>query len=68
MSMPIFKYCCNGEIGYTRAPNIYIASLRVRYKYLRTFGKAELTDIKQVKPPRRERNDKLPGKVSGKIS
>lgn len=54
---PVFKYCCNGEVGYTRAPNIMIAALRVRFKYMRQFGVANLTDIKIVKPPRRERNE-----------
>lgn len=52
----VFKYCCNGEVKFMRALSREDAIDRLRVVYLKRFGKFNLTDIKQLPIPERERN------------
>ena len=51
----VYKYCCNGEVGFTRADNIFAAQMALMQKYLKKYGVFNLTDIKPVESPKRER-------------
>lgn len=45
----VYKYCCNGEVGFTTARNLDDAKMALMQKYLKKFGSFNLTDIKPVK-------------------
>ena len=51
----VYKYCCNGEVNYTRAKRLDDARMKLMQKYLKKFGVFNLTDIKPVPKPKRER-------------
>lgn len=58
----VYKYCCNGEVGYTRADNLFAAQMALMNKYLKKYGVFNLTDIKPVPKPQRERYGNHSGK------
>lgn len=53
----VFKYACNGEVKYIRALSREDAIDRLRIIYLKKFGKFNLTDIKILPIPQRERTN-----------
>ena len=57
----VFKYCVNGEVKYIRAKTMEDAKDRLRIVYLKKFGRFNLTDIKPLPIPERERTN---GRVS----
>lgn len=54
----VYKYCCNGEVNYTRAKCLDDARMKLMQKYLKKFGVFNLTDIKPVPKPKRERYER----------
>lgn len=59
MPTPVYKYCVNGEVGFTRAKSLDGARMALMQKYLKKFGVFNLTDIKPVNLPKRERYERV---------
>ena len=53
----VFKYCVNGEVGYIRSTSLNAAIDRLRVIKLKRFGYFNLTDIKPLPIPQRERTN-----------
>lgn len=60
----VFKYCCNGEVKYMRALSREDAIDKLRVIYLKKYGKFNLTDIKILPIPQRERTNERTACIS----
>jgi hypothetical protein len=63
-SFLVFKYCANGEVAYIRSTSLEAAKDRLRVIYLKKFGVFNLTDIKPLPIPQRERTNGRTANVS----